>query len=178
MNPAPSPRPGSSSGRPTDGPTDREDAVRRARPALRVAAAVLWLEAVAVLLYGILVLINMNKESVGVGIGVGCTLVAWGVALALVGRGLALVRQWSRGPAVALQLLHLPIAYGFRHSIGWLSLAMFVTAVFVLVAVFLPASTAAFTLGRRLPGQDESDEETGGETGGRGGGAPGRGGRR
>lgn len=133
--------------------SDRDQAVRQARAALWVAAAVLWLEALAVVVYGVLILTNMSKVSVGVGIGVGGMLVAWGAALAAVGRGVALVRQWSRGPAVALQLLHLPIAYGFRHSIGWLSGALFVTAGIVLVAVFLPASTTAFTAERRLPGE-------------------------
>lgn len=171
MNPAANPRPGSS----PDGPTDREEAVRRARPALWVAAGVLWLEAIAVLLYGVLILTNMSRVSLGVGVGVGIMLIAWAVALGFVGRGVALVRQWSRGPAVALQLLHLPIAYGFRHSVGWLSAGLFLTAAIVLVAVFLPASTVAFTLGRRLPGTDSSDQES---RGGSGGGAPGRGGRR
>lgn len=112
----------------------------------------LWLEAVAVIVYGVLILTDMTRVATGVGIGVGALLIAWGVALALVGRGVAFVRQWSRGPAVVLQLLQLPIAWGFRHSIGLLAAALFVSAAIVLVAVFLPASTTAFTAGRRLPG--------------------------
>jgi hypothetical protein len=142
--------------------------VRRARPALWIAAGVLWLEGAAVLLYGVLVLLSMNKVSAGVGIGVGGMLIALGVALALVGRGVGLARQWARGPAVALQLLQLPIALGFRQSIGLLAAGLFVTAAVVLVAIFLPASTTAFTAGRRLPGDG---------SGGRDGAAPGRGAR-
>lgn len=168
MSSAASPQSGSSPG----SSTEREEAIRRARPALWVASVVLWLEAAAVLGYGVLILTNMTRVSAGVGIGVGVMLLAWGVALALVGRGVALVRQWARGPAVALQLLHLPIAYGFRHSIGWLAVALFVSAAIVLAAVFLPASTTAFTAGRRLPGEEPSDGQPGR------GGAPGRGGHR
>ena len=119
----------------------------------------LWLEAVAVFGYGVLVLTNINKVAAGVGIGVGGLLIAWGVALALVGRGVARVRQWSRGPALVLQLLQLPIAWGFRNSIGWLAVALFVTAAIVLIALFLPASTTAFTAGRRLPGDGPAGQD-------------------
>lgn len=119
----------------------------------------LWLEAAAVLVYGVLVLTNMTKVATGVGIGVGGLLIAWGIALVLVGRGVAFVRQWSRGPALVLQLLHLPIAWGFRHSIGWLAAALFASAAIVLVALFLPASTTAFTAGRRLPGSGPAGQD-------------------
>jgi hypothetical protein len=138
-------------------PVTRADAVRNARPALLLGAAVLWLEGLAVVVYGVLVIIGMRNVSAGVGYGVAAMLIAWGVALGLVGRGVALARPWARGPAVALQLLQLPLAWGFRGSIGWLAAALFVTAAVVLVCVFLPASTAAFTAGRRLPGQGPQD---------------------
>lgn len=131
----------------------RIDAVRAARPALLTAAGVLALEALAVIGYGVLVLANIRHVSAGVGVGVGVMLIAWGLALGLVARGVGLVRGWSRGPAVALQLFHLPLAWGFRDTIGWLALALFVSAAVVLICLFLPASTAAFTAGRRLPGQ-------------------------
>jgi len=124
-----------------------------------VAAGVLWLEALGVVVFGVLVLVSATRTSSGVGFGVAGLLIAWGVALALVGRGIAVVRPWSRGPAVALQLLQLPIAYGFRHSFAGLAIALFVTAAVVLVAVFLPASTAAFTSGRRLPGSGPAGQD-------------------
>ena len=132
---------------------------REARPALWVAAAVMWIEALAVIGYGVLIITNMTNVSSGVGFGVGGMLIAWGAALGLVGRGVALARHWARGPAVALQLLHLPLAWGFRGSIGWLSAALFVSAALVLVCLFLPASTAIFTEGRRLPFQDQQSGE-------------------
>lgn len=113
----------------------------------------LWLEAVAVVGYGVLIILNLRNVSAGVGYGVAGMLIAWGIALGLVGRGVALVRPWARGPAVALQLFHLPLAWGFRDTIGWLAAALFVSAAVVLICVFLPASGAAFTRGRRLPGQ-------------------------
>lgn len=143
--------------RTVDPPFTRADVVRNARPALRIAAAVLWLEALAVLAYGVLVLVGMNSVSAGIGYGVAGMLIAWAVALGLVGRGVLLGRLWARGPAVALELLQLPLAWGFRGSFGWLAAGLFVTAAAVLVCVFLPASTAAFTRGRRLPGDPPQD---------------------
>ncbi|QDP97120.1 hypothetical protein FOE78_15355 [Microlunatus elymi] len=134
--------------------TEPAGAAGSARPALWVAAGVMWFEALAVIVYGVLIITRMTNVAAGVGYGVAGMLIAWGVALALVGRGIALGRQWSRGPAVALQLLHLPLAWGFKGSIGWLSAALFVTAAIVLVCIFLPASTAVFTEGRRLPGSE------------------------
>lgn len=129
--------------------------MRAARPALLLAAAVLGLEAVAVVGYGILIAVSTHNVVRGVGYGVAGMLIVWGVALGLVGRGVALARTWSRGPAVALQLFQFPIAWGFRENIGWVAAALFVTAAVVLVCIFLPASTAAFTTGRKLPGREE-----------------------
>jgi len=119
----------------------------------------MWLEAIAVIGYGVLILTSMTKVAASVGFGVGGLLIAWGVALALVGRGVAFVRQWSRGPALVLQLLQLPIAWGFRHTIGWLAVALFLSAAIVLVALFLPASTTAFTAGRGLPGDGPAGQD-------------------
>ncbi len=117
----------------------------------------MWLEGLAVLAYGVLVLVGMHNVSPGVGYGVAAMLVAWALALGLVGRGVLLARPWARGPAAVLHLLQLPLAWGFRASFGWLAAALFVAAAVVLVCVFLPASTAAFTGGRRLPGQPPQD---------------------
>lgn len=126
--------------------------IRAARPAAWVAAIVLGLEALGVIGYGVLIILNLHNVSAGVGYAVAGMLIAWGIALGLVGRGIGLIRTWSRGPAVALQLFQLPLAWGFRGSIGWLAAALFVSAAVVLVCLFVPVSNAAFTRGRRLPG--------------------------
>lgn len=145
--------PGQGSG-PDAGSGRDAEAVRAARPALLVAGVVLGVEAVSVVVYGILVAVNLHDVVRGVGYGVAGMLVAWGIALALVGRGVVLARHWARGPAVALQLFQFPLAWGFRANLGWVAVALFVTAAIVLICVFLPASTAAFTGGRKLPGEE------------------------
>jgi hypothetical protein len=123
----------------------------RARPALFLAAAILLLEALAVTGYAVLYLRSISNVAAGVGYGVAAMLFVWAVALALIARGVALGRAWSRAPAVALQLLQLPLAFGFRATIGWLAFALFLTAATVLVCLFLPTSNEVFMAGRRLP---------------------------
>jgi hypothetical protein len=123
----------------------------RRRKALRVAGLLLGLQAIAAVGYGILVMTRVNHVAAGVGYGVAGMMIVWGLAFGLIGRGVWLARRWARGAAVALQLLNLPLAWGFRTNFGWLALAMFATSVAVLICLFLPSSTVAFTAERDLP---------------------------
>jgi hypothetical protein len=125
----------------------------RARPALWVAAGVLLLEALAVAGYAVLYVLSISNVAAGVGYGVAAMLFGWAVALVLIARGVARGRGWSRAPAVALQLLQLPLALGFRDTIGLLAFVLFITAATVLVCLFLPTSNEVFVTGRRLPGE-------------------------
>ena len=43
-------------------------------------------------------------------------MLAYGILLLLVARGVFLGRRWSRAPAAATQLILLPIAFSFRAS--------------------------------------------------------------
>jgi hypothetical protein len=62
-----------------------------------------------------------------------------------VARGVFLGRRWSRGPAVATQLILLPIAWSFRGGVTtWVSVALAVVAIVVLIGVLHPRSTAVF----------------------------------
>jgi hypothetical protein len=140
---------------PREGADTVPDPAKAARPALILAAAILGLEALAVTAYAVLYVLSIQSVAAGVGYGVAFMLFGWAVALGFVARGVGLGRGWARGPAVALQLLHLPLAWGFRGSIGWLAFALFLTAAVVLVCIFLPASTAVFNAGRRLPGRGD-----------------------
>lgn len=111
----------------------------------------LGLQAIAATGYGVLIAGRITHVVAGVGYGVAAMMVVWGVALGLIGRGVALARRWSRGAAVCLQLINLPLAWGFRTSFGWLALALFATSAVALVCMFLPSSTTAFTAGREVP---------------------------
>ena len=54
-------------------------------------------------------------------------------------------KRWSRGPAVATQLILLPLALSFAGGgTTWISVVLAVLAVTVLVGVLHPRSTAVF----------------------------------
>jgi hypothetical protein len=85
----------------------------------------------------------MSRAAVGVGVTI--LMAAFGGLLLLVARGVFLGRRWSRGPAVAAQLILLPIAWSFRGGVtAWVSVALAVLAIAVLVGVLHPRSTAVF----------------------------------
>ncbi len=134
-----------------DGSASDDGQLTRRRKALRVAGVLLGLQAVAAVGYGILIATRIHHVVAGVGYGVAGMMIVWGLAFGLIGRGVWLARRWARGAAVALQLLNLPLAWGFRTSFGWLALALFVTSVAVLICLFLPSSTVAFTAERDVP---------------------------
>ena len=113
-------------------------------PALRPAAVVLVLEGIAAFAYGVFEATQINAARFVVGLGAGLLLVAYGVALVVLARGLVRARRWSRGPVVATQLIQLPLAWNFREGeTAWVAVLLALTAIVVLVCVFLPSSTAA-----------------------------------
>ena len=60
-------------------------------------------------------------------------------------RGVFLGRRWSRGPAVATQLILLPIAWSFRGGVTTgISVALALLAIAALIGLLHPRSTAVF----------------------------------
>jgi hypothetical protein len=113
---------------------------------LFLAAAVLGLEALVSVGYGLLEITHIVLARFIVGAGVTLLLVGYGVLLALVARGVALGRRWSRGPAVATQILQGLLATSFATGpTRPVALALGATALVVLVCVLTPAATAVFT---------------------------------
>ena len=79
-----------------------------------------------------------------VGIGVAAVMIGFGVLLAVLARAVLRVRRWSRGPAVALQLILLPTAWSFRAAPTTLvAVVLAGVAAAVLVGLLHPRSTAA-----------------------------------
>ncbi len=113
-------------------------------PALGPAAIVMAVEGLVAAGYGVYLVTQANSARLIVGLGAGALLLGYGVALVFVGRGLARARRWSRGPAVATQLVQLLLAWNFRDgATWWFALLLALSAAAVLVCVFLPRSTAA-----------------------------------
>ena len=110
-----------------------------------VAAALLVVEALIALAYAAVEVGHVRMSRAVVGVGVTILMACFGLVLLLVARGVFLGRKWSRGPAVATQLILLPIAWSFKGGgTTWVSIVLAVLAVAVLVGVLHPRSTAVF----------------------------------
>jgi hypothetical protein len=110
-----------------------------------VAAALLALEALIALAYAAVEIGQVQMTRAALGIGVTILMACFGLLLLLVARGVFLGKRWSRGPAVATQLILLPIAWSFRGgATTWAAIILAALAIAVLVGVLHPRSTAIF----------------------------------
>ncbi len=116
------------------------------RPApLVLAAVLLGAEALAAIAFGAVALTQIRMSRASLGFGVALLMLAFGLLLALVARGVLRGRRWSRGPAAATQLILLPIAWSFRASpTTWVAVLIAVTAVAIMVGLVHPRSTEVF----------------------------------
>ncbi len=117
-----------------------------ARPTpLLLAAGLLAVGAVAALVFGIVVLTQIQVSRAVLGSGVAIWMIGYGVLLLVIARGVLRGRRWSRAPAVATQLILLPVAYSFRAApTTWPAGAFAVAAIGILVGVLHPRSTEVF----------------------------------
>jgi uncharacterized membrane protein (DUF2068 family) len=112
---------------------------------LLVAAALLGLEGLAALLFGGIALTQIRISRAEVGAGVAIWMLGYGVLLLAIARGVFRGRRWSRAPAIATQLILLPIAFSFRGApTTWVAGVIAVVAVGALVGLLHPRSTEVF----------------------------------
>jgi peptidoglycan/LPS O-acetylase OafA/YrhL len=112
---------------------------------LLVAAALLGAQALVALVFGVLEARSISSLRVVLGLGVTLIMLGYGLLLALVARGVASGRRWSRGLAVVTQLLLLLLGYSFRQPpTTWAGLLMGLVALTTLVCLLAPASTRVF----------------------------------
>jgi hypothetical protein len=110
-----------------------------------LAAAALALEALIALGYAALEIGQIQMSRAVVGVGVTILMACFGLFLLLVARNVLRGRRWSRGPAVATQLILLPLALSFAGGgTTWVSVVLAILAIAVLVGVLHPRSTAVF----------------------------------
>ena len=123
----------------TGSPSDR-------RPlTIVVAAVLLGLEGLIALAYAALEIGQVRVSRAVVGVGVAILMACFGVFLLFVARSVFRGKRWSRGPAVATQLILLPLALSFAGGgTTWVSVGLAALAIAVLVGVLHPRSTAVF----------------------------------
>ena len=110
-----------------------------------VAAVLLALEALIALAYAALEIGQVRVSRAVVGVGVTILMACFGVFLLFVARSVFRGKRWSRGPAVATQLILLPLALSFAGGgTTWVSVGLAGLAIAVLVGVLHPRSTAVF----------------------------------
>lgn len=123
-------------------------------PALTLAAALLAVIGAASAVYGVMELVATKASRAVVGSGAAIILLAYAALLAMVARGVLRGRRWSRAPAIATQLIQLPIAWSFRGGqTTWFALLLGAVSLTIIVCLLLPSSTRAFV------GQEPAAEE-------------------
>ncbi|OII62049.1 hypothetical protein BJP40_29645 [Streptomyces sp. CC53] len=124
--------------------------------AVTAAAAVAGLEALAFIAGGLYVLVSTltgRPDGVAQSVAGGLTLIVLGLIPLLAARGLLLLRRWSRGPAIIMQIMALPVAWTLIQATGAAVPAGVVLGAAALVALALllnPATGRA--LGITPPG--------------------------
>lgn len=153
-----------STARPTDQATDRAtdratgaaDAARVAGR-LRFAAGICLLEALAALALAAVELASLDSKRLSAGVTTAVFFGLYAAGLAWSARGLARASSWSRGPIVLAQLIQLGVAWSFHGGLStWITVALAVPAIIVLIVVFSPDTTTAL-YGQRAAGGGETD---------------------
>jgi hypothetical protein len=130
------------------------------RPApLLAAAAVVALEAVAMLVLAVVQLIYLDSHRVALTVTTTLFFVGLAAGLALCAWGLAGVHSWARGPVVAGQLIGLFVAFSFwGGDTTYVALLLGGGSLVALAGVLVPASTRALADAEYDPDRD-SDED-------------------
>jgi hypothetical protein len=120
---------------------------------LLVAASLVAVEGVLLVAYGVLEAANVHTDRVAMGVTTSLFFAALGAVLIgcawLVVRG----RAWARSPIVVAQVMFLGLAWSFLGgATTWVSVALALVAVIVLVGLLHPASVDALSeRGDRTP---------------------------
>ena len=130
----------------TDAPEPRPPAPARGGvPApLVVAAALVAVEALLVVVQGVVELVAVSGERLAMGVTTTLFFFFYGAGLALCAWAVVRLRSWGRAPIVVAQLIQLAVAWSFLGgSTTPVAVGLAVLAAIVLVGVFHPASIDA-----------------------------------
>ncbi len=116
------------------------------RPLL-VAAAITALEGVALLVYGVLELVNLAGGRVAMGLTTAGFFGLYGAGLLVLAWTLARGRSWARAPIVGSQLIFLGTAWSFRGGeTTWVFVVVSVLALTTVIGLLLPESREALAV--------------------------------
>ena len=111
---------------------------------LEVACSLVALEAVSLVLFGVVELRSLESSKLTMGITTALFFAVYGVGLAVFAWLLYRRQSWTRAPVVLAQLIQLGVAWSFRSGgTGFVSVLLTVAAVVVLAGIFHPASLRA-----------------------------------
>ncbi|GAA5117674.1 hypothetical protein GCM10023339_28930 [Alloalcanivorax gelatiniphagus] len=108
-----------------------------------VAASLAALEALALLVLGVLELANLRSIRLTMGVTTSVFFLAAAAGIGWCAWSLWRVRRWARGPVVMVQLIQLGLAWNFRDV--WtllLPLSLALVALVVIAGLLHPSSTA------------------------------------
>jgi hypothetical protein len=111
---------------------------------LRVAAALVLVEAVLLVVFGVTEVVSLDSGRLVMGVTVAVFFLAFGVLLAACAWGLNRLQPFARGPVLLAQLIGLGLAWNFRSSDTLpVALGLLVVAVLVLGGLLHPRSIDA-----------------------------------
>lgn len=111
--------------------------------ALRLASILMVLQALAVIVFGVVELVSAHKD-LGFGVGSAIFFIAYGVGIGLCGWGLLDLHRWARGPTLLIELLNLGLAWSLWGGATWgVAVALAVPSAVVLICILLPTSVEA-----------------------------------
>ncbi len=135
-------------------------------PALRIAATACVILGLAAVAFGVFEITQTRLSRIAVGGGTAIVMLAYGAAMFAVARGILRSNRYARGPAMAMGLVLLPVAWSFS-TLGdgaaadprsiLIGVAMALLALTLTVCLVLPSSTRAF-----FPDRDEIDPNSSG----------------
>lgn len=135
----------------------------RVPPALRIAAAVCVVLGLAAVVFGMFEITQTRLSRLAVGGGTAIVMLVYGIAMFVVARGILRANRYARGPAMAMGLVLLPVAWSFS-TLGdggaaapqsiLIGVALAALAATLAVCLVLPSATRAF-----FPDGDVADPE-------------------
>jgi hypothetical protein len=105
------------------------------------------LEGLAALAFGVAEIFQVRLVRAVVGVGVAAFMIGFAVLLLAAGHGLLRGRRWARAPIVVVQLIMIPVGWGFRAApTTWVAVTMIAVSLLTLVLILHPASTKALVV--------------------------------